>query len=64
MKMKRKYRIKLYRCKDYEPNVDKFMLAKRYEYKFIPLITLKFNYELIPIATIALIIAFSTYLQM
>ena len=62
--MKRNYRIKLYKCKNYEPNVDKYMLAKRYSYKFIPLITFKVNHEIIPIATIIAIISIALCIQM
>ena len=62
--MKRRYKIKLYNCKDYSPNVNKYMIAKRYSYKVVELISFKFNFELVPIATFIVIIAFATYLQM
>ena len=62
--MKRRYKIKLYKCENYSTNVDKYMLAKRYSYKVVELISFKFNYELVPIATFIVIIAFATYLQM
>ena len=62
--MKRNYRIKLYTCRNYTAGVDKIMLAKRYSYKVVELISFKFNYELVPIATFIVIIAFATYLQM
>ena len=58
MNMKRKYRIKLYKCKNYETNVDKYMLAKRYSYKVVELATVKFSHE--KLATINALMYFAT----
>ena len=58
MNMKRKYRIKLYTCKNYENGVDKYMLAKRYSYKVVELATIKFSHE--RIATIGALTFFAT----
>ena len=63
--MKRNYRIKLYTCRNYTAGVDKIMLAKRYSYKFVPLVTVKFSHEsfatmnaLMYFATLATLITF------
>ena len=56
--MKRKYRIKLYTCRNYTHGVDKIMLAKRYEYKVVELATVKFSHE--RIATIGALTFFAT----
>ena len=65
MNMKRKYRIKLYTCRNYTAGVDKIMLAKRYSYKVVEIATVKFSHQafatttaLMYFATLATLITF------
>ena len=43
--MNRKYRIKLYTCRNYTHGVDKIMLAKRYSYKVVELAAIKLSHQ-------------------